>query len=40
MRNVMCWGRAGRRVEDGDAEPLLSWLTTVGVRTDKPVRLG
>lgn len=27
-------------VEDGDAEPLLSWLTTVGVRTDKPVRLG
>ncbi|MFD9291001.1 hypothetical protein ACFWBV_22455, partial [Streptomyces sp. NPDC060030] len=27
-------------VEDGDAEPLLSWLTAVGVRTDKPVRLG
>ncbi|MEV5161561.1 hypothetical protein [Streptomyces sp. NPDC053728] len=26
-------------VEDGDAEPLLSWLTSVGVRTDKPVRL-
>lgn len=26
-------------VEDGDAEPLLSWLTAVGVRTDKPVRL-
>ncbi|MGW0791547.1 hypothetical protein ACWD04_25790 [Streptomyces sp. NPDC002911] len=27
-------------VEDGDAEPLLSWLTAVGVRADKPVRLG
>ncbi|MFI2784101.1 hypothetical protein [Streptomyces sp. ALB3] len=27
-------------VEDGDAEPLLSWLTALGVRTDKPVRLG
>ncbi|MFE4450601.1 hypothetical protein [Streptomyces sp. NPDC056796] len=27
-------------VEDGDAEPLRSWLTSVGVRTDKPVRLG
>jgi len=27
-------------VEEGDAEPLLSWLTAVGVRTDKPVRLG
>ncbi|WP_203181552.1 hypothetical protein [Streptomyces pratensis] len=27
-------------VEDGDAEPLRSWLTEVGVRTDKPVRLG
>ncbi|MER5681056.1 hypothetical protein ABT081_29435 [Streptomyces sp. NPDC002238] len=27
-------------VEDGDAEPLLSWLSAVGVRTDKPVRLG
>ncbi|MEU1487223.1 hypothetical protein [Streptomyces sp. NPDC005752] len=27
-------------VEDGDSEPLLSWLTSVGVRTDKPVRLG
>ncbi|MFJ8888682.1 hypothetical protein ACIRJR_35530 [Streptomyces sp. NPDC102402] len=27
-------------VEDGDAEPLRSWLTAVGVRTDKPVRLG
>lgn len=27
-------------VEDGDAEPLRTWLTTVGVRTDKPVRLG
>ncbi|MFJ1843281.1 MULTISPECIES: hypothetical protein [unclassified Streptomyces] len=26
-------------VEDGDAEPLRSWLATVGVRTDKPVRL-
>ncbi|MEU5165181.1 hypothetical protein [Streptomyces mutomycini] len=26
-------------VEDGDSEPLLSWLTAVGVRTDKPVRL-
>ncbi|MEV2247431.1 hypothetical protein [Streptomyces sp. NPDC049970] len=27
-------------VEDGDAEPLRSWLTEVGVRADKPVRLG
>lgn len=27
-------------VEEGDAEPLRSWLTSVGVRTDKPVRLG
>ncbi|MFE7749397.1 hypothetical protein [Streptomyces sp. NPDC057428] len=27
-------------VEDGDAEPLRSWLTAVGVRADKPVRLG
>ncbi|MEU8704311.1 hypothetical protein [Streptomyces sp. NPDC048565] len=27
-------------VEDGDADPLRSWLTAVGVRTDKPVRLG
>ncbi|MFE5240652.1 MULTISPECIES: hypothetical protein [unclassified Streptomyces] len=27
-------------VEDGDAEPLRTWLTAVGVRTDKPVRLG
>ncbi|MYQ41605.1 MULTISPECIES: hypothetical protein [unclassified Streptomyces] len=26
-------------VEEGDAEPLRSWLTAVGVRTDKPVRL-
>ncbi|MER5274186.1 hypothetical protein ABT025_00310 [Streptomyces sp. NPDC002809] len=26
-------------VEDGDAEPLRSWLVSVGVRTDKPVRL-
>lgn len=26
-------------VEDGDAGPLRSWLTSVGVRTDKPVRL-
>ncbi|MFD4031309.1 hypothetical protein ACFWVP_12480 [Streptomyces sp. NPDC058637] len=26
-------------VEDGDAEPLRSWLSTVGVRVDKPVRL-
>ncbi|WSY32939.1 hypothetical protein OG844_26020 [Streptomyces sp. NBC_00887] len=26
-------------VEDGDAEPLRSWLSGVGVRTDKPVRL-
>ncbi|MFB6819092.1 hypothetical protein ACFCV8_31600 [Streptomyces sp. NPDC056347] len=26
-------------VEDGDAEPLRSWLDEVGVRTDKPVRL-
>ncbi|MFG2432746.1 hypothetical protein [Streptomyces sp. NPDC048590] len=26
-------------VEDGDAEPLRAWLTSVGVRTDKPVRL-
>ncbi|MET9915809.1 hypothetical protein ABZZ04_01810 [Streptomyces sp. NPDC006435] len=26
-------------VEDGDAEPLRSWLASVGVRTDKPVRL-
>jgi hypothetical protein len=29
-----------RLVEDGDAEPLREWLTAVGVRTDKPVRLG
>ncbi|WP_329039360.1 hypothetical protein OHT61_16995 [Streptomyces sp. NBC_00178] len=27
-------------VEDGDAEPLRSWLSSVGVRADKPVRLG
>lgn len=26
-------------VEDGDAGPLRSWLDSVGVRTDKPVRL-
>jgi hypothetical protein len=26
-------------VEEGDAEPLCSWLASVGVRTDKPVRL-
>lgn len=26
-------------VEDGDAGPLRSWLVSVGVRTDKPVRL-
>ncbi|MFJ2645842.1 hypothetical protein ACIO1C_03775 [Streptomyces sp. NPDC087420] len=26
-------------VEDGDAEPLRSWLTAVGVRAEKPVRL-
>ncbi|MFE7756355.1 hypothetical protein [Streptomyces sp. NPDC057418] len=26
-------------VEDGDAEPLRSWLSSVGVRADKPVRL-
>ncbi len=26
-------------VEDGDAGPLRSWLSSVGVRTDKPVRL-
>ncbi|MFI0790652.1 hypothetical protein ACH4Q6_34295 [Streptomyces lydicus] len=26
-------------VDDGDAEPLRGWLTTVGVRPDKPVRL-
>ncbi|WP_329196391.1 hypothetical protein [Streptomyces sp. NBC_01435] len=26
-------------VEDGDAEPLRSWLDAIGVRTDKPVRL-
>ncbi|MFJ2707733.1 hypothetical protein ACIO3R_31700 [Streptomyces sp. NPDC087428] len=26
-------------VEDGDAGPLHSWLASVGVRTDKPVRL-
>ncbi|MFD9427545.1 MULTISPECIES: hypothetical protein [unclassified Streptomyces] len=26
-------------VEDGDAEPLRSWLTDLGVRCDKPVRL-
>ncbi|MFG3525166.1 hypothetical protein ACGF8B_00300 [Streptomyces sp. NPDC047917] len=26
-------------VEDGDAEPLRSWLASIGVRTDKPVRL-
>ncbi|MFH8435105.1 hypothetical protein ACH4A3_07715 [Streptomyces sp. NPDC018007] len=26
-------------VEDGDPDPLLSWLAEVGVRTDKPVRL-
>ncbi|MDK0520970.1 hypothetical protein [Streptomyces sp. ML-6] len=26
-------------VEEGDAEPLRSWLASVGVRTDKPVRL-
>ncbi|MFE6972470.1 hypothetical protein [Streptomyces sp. NPDC057682] len=26
-------------VEEGDAGPLWSWLTSVGVRTDKPVRL-
>ncbi|MFB8089847.1 hypothetical protein [Streptomyces sp. NPDC055992] len=26
-------------IEDGDAAPLRSWLTSVGVRTDKPVRL-
>ncbi|MGX1720473.1 hypothetical protein [Streptomyces celluloflavus] len=27
-------------VDDGDAEPLRGWLTTVGVRPEKPVRLG
>ncbi|MEU1370707.1 hypothetical protein ABZ454_31830 [Streptomyces sp. NPDC005803] len=26
-------------VEDGDPQPLRSWLASVGVRTDKPVRL-
>ncbi|MFJ5050227.1 hypothetical protein [Streptomyces sp. NPDC088719] len=26
-------------VEDGDPDPLLSWLAEVGVRSDKPVRL-
>ncbi|WP_326698837.1 hypothetical protein OG909_16905 [Streptomyces sp. NBC_01754] len=26
-------------VEDGDAEPLRSWLSAVGVRADRPVRL-
>ncbi|MEU9315806.1 hypothetical protein [Streptomyces sp. NPDC048295] len=26
-------------VEDGDAEPLCTWLASIGVRTDKPVRL-
>ncbi|MFD3656267.1 hypothetical protein [Streptomyces sp. NPDC058620] len=26
-------------VEDGDAEPLRTWLSAIGVRTDKPVRL-
>ncbi|MGW1411947.1 hypothetical protein [Streptomyces sp. NPDC002403] len=26
-------------VEDGDAEPLRTWLASIGVRTDKPVRL-
>lgn len=26
-------------VEDGDAGPLRSWLASIGVRTDKPVRL-
>ncbi|MEV6008283.1 hypothetical protein AB0M29_15875 [Streptomyces sp. NPDC051976] len=28
-----------RLVENGDAEPLRSWLTAVGVRADKPIRL-
>ncbi|MFJ9636751.1 hypothetical protein [Streptomyces sp. NPDC101178] len=27
-------------VEDGDPDPLRSWLAEVGVRSDKPVRLG
>ncbi|WLQ35161.1 hypothetical protein P8A18_17730 [Streptomyces castrisilvae] len=27
-------------IEDGDAGPLRTWLASVGVRTDKPVRLG
>ncbi|HEY3483392.1 MAG TPA: hypothetical protein VGL02_31355, partial [Streptomyces sp.] len=28
-----------RLVENGDAEPLRSWLAAVGVRPDKPIRL-
>ncbi|WP_299529342.1 hypothetical protein [uncultured Streptomyces sp.] len=27
-------------VEDGDAEPLRSWLAELGIRSDRPVRLG
>lgn len=26
-------------VEDGDAEPLRTWLSELGIRVDKPVRL-
>ncbi|MBT2507360.1 hypothetical protein J7I98_15995 [Streptomyces sp. ISL-98] len=32
-------GRVLSLVEDGDAEPLRSWLASVGVRPEKPVRL-
>ncbi|MEW1722391.1 hypothetical protein [Streptomyces sp. NPDC093109] len=32
-------GRVLSLVEDGDAEPLRAWLTTLGVRPEKPVRL-
>ncbi|MFE9889572.1 hypothetical protein ACFYRV_32360, partial [Streptomyces scopuliridis] len=32
-------GRVLSLVEGGDAEPLRSWLTALGVRAEKPVRL-
>ncbi|AXG82666.1 hypothetical protein [Streptomyces paludis] len=38
-RRAELGGRVLSLVEDGDAEPLRAWLTTLGVRPEKPVRL-
>ncbi|MFF2522132.1 hypothetical protein [Streptomyces liangshanensis] len=39
QRRVDLAGPVLSLVEDGDAEPLRTWLTAVGVRAEKPVRL-